>query len=245
MISWSIFLVANFFHTFLYGVGKNIALEFDDMAVSRYREQKEKSPGIKIKLKTKDHMPFVLKTISVVKWHLCNYSTSYKSSIDTVTVYKYHEIYIFNIITYFVRWPARFVKHRFSNALYRYRVPVDMYRVWPFSMTNNVTWCALYWSTGSLILILCRYHPPGKCPSLIIWPNTHSTRERMSNTTPIARFIGPPWGQPGTDRIEVGPMLAAWTLLSGYNCRFMSITLWISHLLDIGEYSVEKFWQSV
>ena len=31
----------------------------------------------------------------------------------------------------------------------------------------------------------------------------------------IARFMGPTWGPSGTDRTQVGPMLAPWTLLSG------------------------------
>ena len=33
--------------------------------------------------------------------------------------------------------------------------------------------------------------------------------------TLIARFMGPTWGPSGTDRTQVGPMLALWTLLSG------------------------------
>ena len=32
----------------------------------------------------------------------------------------------------------------------------------------------------------------------------------------IARFMGPTWGPSGADRIQVGPMLAPWPLLSGY-----------------------------
>ena len=31
----------------------------------------------------------------------------------------------------------------------------------------------------------------------------------------IAKFMGPPWGPPGSCRSQVGPMLAPWTLLSG------------------------------
>ena len=31
----------------------------------------------------------------------------------------------------------------------------------------------------------------------------------------IARFMGPTWGPSGADRIQVGPMLAPWTLLFG------------------------------
>ena len=33
-------------------------------------------------------------------------------------------------------------------------------------------------------------------------------------TSLIARFMGPSWGPSGTDRTQVGPMLAPWTLLS-------------------------------
>ena len=36
--------------------------------------------------------------------------------------------------------------------------------------------------------------------------------------TQIARFMGPTWGPSGADRTQVGPMLAPWTLLSGYLC---------------------------
>ena len=36
--------------------------------------------------------------------------------------------------------------------------------------------------------------------------------------TLIARFMGPIWGPSGADRTQVGPMLAPWTLLSGYVC---------------------------
>ena len=38
---------------------------------------------------------------------------------------------------------------------------------------------------------------------------------RSGRATPIARFMGPTWGQFGADRTQVGPMLAPWTLLSG------------------------------
>ena len=34
--------------------------------------------------------------------------------------------------------------------------------------------------------------------------------------SPIARFMGPTWGPSGADRTQVGPMLAPWTLLSGF-----------------------------
>ena len=34
--------------------------------------------------------------------------------------------------------------------------------------------------------------------------------------TLIARFMGPTWGPSGADGTQVGPMLAPWTLLSGY-----------------------------
>ena len=37
----------------------------------------------------------------------------------------------------------------------------------------------------------------------------------------IARFMGPTWRPSGADRTQVGPMLAPWTLLSGYNSNFV------------------------
>ena len=41
--------------------------------------------------------------------------------------------------------------------------------------------------------------------------------------TQIARFMGPTWGPSGADRTQMGPMLAPWTLLSGW--------LWYGSLL--------------
>ena len=47
----------------------------------------------------------------------------------------------------------------------------------------------------------------------------------------IAKFMGPTWGPPGSCRPQMGPMLAPWTLLSGYllmiefhlfNCSLLS-----------------------
>ena len=59
---------------------------------------------------------------------------------------------------------------------------------------------------------------PGATASAIA-TNTTTTIITTTNTTTtitlIARFIGPTWGPFGADRTQVGPMLAAWTLLSG------------------------------
>ena len=41
------------------------------------------------------------------------------------------------------------------------------------------------------------------------------TRNRHSLTSLIASFMGPTWGPSGADRIQMGPMLAPWILLSG------------------------------
>ena len=49
--------------------------------------------------------------------------------------------------------------------------------------------------------------------SLLVWLLTAPTQMEY---TPIARFMGPIWGPSGADRTQVGPMLAPWTLLSGY-----------------------------
>ena len=45
------------------------------------------------------------------------------------------------------------------------------------------------------------------------------TRRKVFLTTQIAKFMGAAWGPPGDDRTQVGPMVAPWTLLSGY-CKW-------------------------
>ena len=42
----------------------------------------------------------------------------------------------------------------------------------------------------------------------------------------IARFMGPTWGPHGADRTQVGPMLAPWTLLSGYHNHVRVTSQW-------------------
>ena len=49
-------------------------------------------------------------------------------------------------------------------------------------------------------------------------------------TSLIARFMEPTWGPSGADRTQVGPMLAQWTLLSGFSilrpCKFLYGVVW-------------------
>ena len=39
----------------------------------------------------------------------------------------------------------------------------------------------------------------------------------------IEKFMGPTWGPPGSCRPQIGPILAPWILLSGYNVFIMKI----------------------
>ena len=49
----------------------------------------------------------------------------------------------------------------------------------------------------------------------------------------IARFMGPTWGPSGTDRTQVGRMLAPWTLLSGSSVRQKAATSTTDDLLRL------------
>ena len=58
----------------------------------------------------------------------------------------------------------------------------------------------------------------------------------QGEATLIARFMGPTWGPSGADRTQMGPILAPWSLLSGYPLRRQNIIwLWekcrLTHLL--------------
>ena len=50
----------------------------------------------------------------------------------------------------------------------------------------------------------------------------------------IGRFMGPTWGLPGTDRTQVGPMWATWTLLSGYYTPVVQHQTSCSRLRGVG-----------
>ena len=50
--------------------------------------------------------------------------------------------------------------------------------------------------------------------------------------TQIARFMGPTWGPSGADTTQVGPMLAPWTLLSGYITRWVGIAMFCLRALS-------------
>ena len=65
--------------------------------------------------------------------------------------------------------------------------------------------------------------------------------------TQIAKFMGPTWGPPGSCRPQLGPMLAPWTLLSGY-CLVSFISFRITSPSMISPLSVKqhlKMWVNV
>ena len=57
--------------------------------------------------------------------------------------------------------------------------------------------------------------------------------------TQIAKFMGPTWGPPGSCRPQMGPMLAPWTLLSGYSQSWHCHLHWgiHTHRVDIVTYT--------
>ena len=63
--------------------------------------------------------------------------------------------------------------------------------------------------------------------------------------TQIARFIGPTWGPPGSCRPQMGPMLARWTLLSGYFTCYGLVLQCISNLNKIAPRVVTNILNSV
>ena len=44
----------------------------------------------------------------------------------------------------------------------------------------------------------------------------------LNNASQITKFMGPTWSPPETCRSQMGPMLAPWTLLSGFVCQHTS-----------------------
>ena len=64
----------------------------------------------------------------------------------------------------------------------------------------------------------------------ILWTQSQQTFSYHEHTH-IAMFMGPTWGPPGSCSPQMGPMLAPWTLLSGYK-RTSSINCAVSNIWD-------------
>ena len=63
---------------------------------------------------------------------------------------------------------------------------------------------------------------------------TLSWSKCVNSGTQIARFMGPTWGPPGSCRPQMGPMLAPWTLLSGWpiisgRCQYLCLSMHHDH----------------
>ena len=63
---------------------------------------------------------------------------------------------------------------------------------------------------------------------IFTWQDDRATRgASWKYTTLISRFMGPTWGPSGADRTQVGPMLAPWTLLSGWSLCGKGSAHWV------------------
>ena len=64
----------------------------------------------------------------------------------------------------------------------------------------------------------------------------HKCIQDMRRCTLIAGSMGPTWGPSGTDRTQVGPMLAPWTLLSRYERSRYLLELWYAQYVQSNVY---------
>ena len=90
----------------------------------------------------------------------------------------------------------------------------------PTSSAHISSWIPIISPRFASISSLLR---PSWCDELAPIENKRLSEKQLDciwKYTQIARFMGPTWGPPGDDRTQVGPMLAPWTLLSGYSCVY-------------------------
>ena len=72
-----------------------------------------------------------------------------------------------------------------------------------------------------------------------VWPSINwSHHLHLVQSILISRFMGPIWVPSVTDRTQVGPMLAPWTLLSGVH--FINVLFCNSSTMEISFYSNPK-----
>ena len=102
-----------------------------------------------------------------------------------------------------INWPTFFIRlvHAHFSERSDIFIKISLRYVWLDSIKSkiNKTWSNVTFKS-----------PPFKDTV----PTIGSTR--VKSYTQIAKFMGPTWGPPGSCRPQMGPMLAPWTLLSGY-----------------------------
>ena len=110
---------------------------------------------------------------------------------------------------------------------------VTLAKVMAYCLTAPSHYLNLCW------LIICevqQHSSDGNFTRNIIQPSANKISLKLNyltkipvKSTLIARFMWPTWGPTGADRTQVGPVLAPWTLISGYLWpREASVGMWTS-----------------
>ena len=108
-------------------------------------------------------------------------------------------------------WIIPYIYYISSLTVYAIHIISDDIPSWYFFLMEN---CPIADVLGKLCAALC-WLPHWKA---------------LCRPTQIAKFMGPTWGLSRSCQPQMGPMLAPWTLLSGYNnCQISS--WWMTSLL--------------
>ena len=108
---------------------------------------------------------------------------------------------------------------------------------WPKERYSDITWATFtaYQITGhsaACPTVISGFHQRSALPDnfegihYAFYSKRSSIAESVSlydviMPSQIVKFMGPTWGPPGSYRPQMGPILAPWTLLSGYLCRWI------------------------
>ena len=107
-------------------------------------------------------------------------------------------------LTISYHWSSYIAEQRISHELNQWHLCSLKYII----TTRSLCWG---WWPGSCLNIKTVWMVIG--PSYLYSGNPYTGKTASSL---IARLMGPTWGPPGATRTQVGPMLATWTLLSGF-----------------------------
>ena len=105
---------------------------------------------------------------------------------------------------------------RHSKTFFRFAIwLVDFLKFFKFQFGFPNSWS----SSTSYVAFQFPAHLSVWCSSICWGSSQHGAQGHFPGEgryTLIARSMGPTWGPSGANRTQVGPMLAPWTLLSGY-----------------------------
>ena len=122
---------------------------------------------------------------------------------------------VVNQFTYMTDTLSSRCVYRTQKACLKFTSFFNTHHVEVVKILRNVIQILIYFTQSVSWLIMSWWHREPGYRRQCDWPSYTGITRSQHDINLITRFMGQTWGPSGTDRPQVGPMLAPWPLLSG------------------------------